>query len=44
MGVVGHPIERASWRLTFGGPLDIDLLTIKASELREPFHFVKFWE
>lgn len=24
MGVVGHPIERPSWRLTFGGPLDVD--------------------
>jgi hypothetical protein len=44
MGVVGHPIERPSWRLTFGGPLDVDLLTAKAPSLSEPFQFVKFWE
>ncbi|MGJ0509598.1 MAG: TonB-dependent receptor [Methylocystis sp.] len=43
MGVHGHPIERTSWRLTFGGPLDFDP-TSKLPDLTEPFQLVKFWE
>ena len=43
MGVVGHPIEKPSWRLTFGGPLDFDALS-KGPDLTEPFQLVKFWE
>jgi hypothetical protein len=43
MGVHGHPIERTSWRLTFGGPLDFDR-TSKLPDLTEPFQLVKFWE
>jgi hypothetical protein len=43
MGVYGHPIERPSWRLTFGGPIDFDALK-KPPDLTEPFQFVKFWE
>jgi TonB-dependent Receptor Plug Domain len=43
MGVVGHPIEAPSWRLTFGGPLDFDQTT-KLPDLTEPFQIVKFWE
>ncbi len=43
MGVVGHPIEAPSWRLTFGGPLDFDALK-KPPDLTEPFQLVKFWE
>jgi len=42
MGVVGHPIERTSWRVTFGGPLDFDSHT-KGPDLTEPFQLIKFW-
>lgn len=44
MGVHGHPIEKVSWRLTFGGPLDINPATTKGLDLTEPFRIVKFWE
>ncbi|GLI94285.1 TonB-dependent receptor [Methylocystis echinoides] len=44
MGVVGHPIEKPSWRLTFGGPLDFNPATTKGLDLTEPFQLVKFWE
>ena len=43
MACVGHPIEKPSWRLTFGGPLDFDALS-KGPDLTEPFQLVKFWE
>lgn len=43
MGVVGHPVEKPSWRLTFGGPLDLDP-SVKGPDLTEPFQVVKFWE
>ncbi len=43
MGVVGHPIEKPSWRLTFGGPLDFDAIS-KGPDLTEPFQLVKFWD
>jgi hypothetical protein len=44
MGVVGHPVERPSWRLTFGGPLDFDPATSRGPDLTEPFQLIKFWE
>lgn len=44
MGVVGHPVEKLSWRLTFGGPLDFDPQMTKRPDLIEPFQLVKFWE
>ncbi|MGJ0508869.1 MAG: TonB-dependent receptor [Methylocystis sp.] len=44
MGVHGHPIEKVSWRLTFGGPLDLDQRSTKGPDLTEPFQLVKFWE
>ena len=44
MGVVGHPIEPPSWRLTFGGPLNFDAAYNKTPDLSEPFRVVKFWE
>ncbi|MFZ4600376.1 MAG: outer membrane protein, partial [Terrimicrobiaceae bacterium] len=37
MGVVGHPIEPPSWRLTFGGPLNFDANVNKRPDLLEPF-------
>jgi opacity protein-like surface antigen len=37
MGVVGHPIEPPSWRLTFGGPLNFDANPNKRPDLLEPF-------
>ncbi len=43
MGVVGHPVEKVSWRLTFGGPLDFNSIK-KGPDLTEPFELVKFWE
>lgn len=44
MGVVGHPVEPPSWRLTFGGPLNFDSFYNKTPDLTEPFKVVKFWE
>ncbi len=37
MGVVGHPIEPPSWRLTFGGPLDFTTNMNQRPDLFEPF-------
>ncbi|WP_036285349.1 TonB-dependent receptor [Methylocystis sp. ATCC 49242] len=44
MGVVGHPVEPPSWRLTFGGPIEFDPSIKKGPDLTEPFQLVKFWE
>lgn len=37
MGVVGHPIEPPSWRLSFGGPLDFDAKALDRPDPFEPF-------
>ena len=42
MGVVGHPVEPPSWRLTFGGPLNFDSFYNKTPDLAEPFKVVKY--
>jgi TonB dependent receptor len=44
MGIVGHPIEPPSWRLTFGGPLNFDASINNRPNLLEPFNLIKFRE
>ena len=44
MGIVGHPIEPPSWRLTFGGPMNFDANVNNRPNLLEPFNLIKFWE
>jgi hypothetical protein len=41
MGIVGHPIEPPSWRLTFGGPLNFDANFNAQPDLLEPFNLIK---
>jgi len=44
MDVHGHSIEPPAWRLTFGGPIDIDTAINKRPDLTEPFKLVTFWD
>jgi len=42
MGIVSHPIEPPSWRLTFGGPLNFGSNINNRPVLAEPFNLVNF--
>ena len=42
MGVIGHSIEPPSWRLTFGGPINLSDNLFSRSNLSEPFSMFDF--
>ncbi len=42
MGLIGHSIEPPSWRLTFGGPINLDGNLLHNADLSEPFRLVNF--